>query len=111
MARVTMVGSGVVGMGLAMLLAADGHEVTCVERDAEPPPGDAEAAWEHWDRRGVNQFRLLHTFLARFHQVVTGELPQVAAQLEADGALRTTSCAASQTSSPEAGATATSAST
>lgn len=45
MARVTMVGSGVVGMALAMLLAADGHEVTCVERDAERPPGDAEAAW------------------------------------------------------------------
>ena len=88
MARVTVVGSGVVGMGLAMLLASDGHEVTCVERDADPPPGDAETAWEHWDRRGVNQFRLLHTFLARFHQVVTGELPQVAARLQADGALQ-----------------------
>ena len=88
MARVTVVGSGVVGMGLAMLLASDGHEVTCVERDADPPPGDAETAWAHWDRRGVNQFRLLHTFLARFHQVVTGELPQVAARLEADGALQ-----------------------
>jgi 2-polyprenyl-6-methoxyphenol hydroxylase-like FAD-dependent oxidoreductase len=88
MARVTVVGSGVVGMGLAMLLAGDGHQVTCIERDAEPPPGDAEAAWEHWDRRGVNQFRLLHTFLAGFHQVVAGELPQVAARLEADGALQ-----------------------
>ncbi len=88
MANVTLVGSGVVGMGLAMLLAADGHQVTCLERDAEPPPVDAEAAWEHWDRRGVNQFRLLHTFLARFHQVVTGELPQVAARLRADGALQ-----------------------
>lgn len=88
MARVTIVGSGVVGMGLAMLLAADGHEVTCVERDAAPPPGDPEAAWNQWDRRGVNQFRLLHTFLARFHQVVTDELPQVVARLEADGALR-----------------------
>jgi len=88
MATVMIVGSGVVGMGLAMLLAAEGHEVTCVERDAEPPPGDAEAAWEHWDRRGVNQFRLLHTFLARYHQVVTRELPQVVARLEADGALQ-----------------------
>lgn len=86
MATVTIVGSGMVGMGLAMLLAADGHEVTCVERDAEPPPEDAEAAWERWDRRGVNQFRLLHTFLARYHQIVTDELPQVAARLAADGA-------------------------
>jgi 2-polyprenyl-6-methoxyphenol hydroxylase-like FAD-dependent oxidoreductase len=88
MASITMVGSGVVGLGLAMLLAADGHEVTCLERDVEPPPPDAEAAWEGWDRRGVNQFRLLHTFLARFHQVITAELPQVAARLEADGALQ-----------------------
>ena len=88
MANVTLVGSGVVGMGLAMLLAADGHEVTCLERDAEPPPADAEAAWAQWDRRGVNQFRLLHTFLARFHQIVTAELPQLAARLEADGALQ-----------------------
>lgn len=88
MARVTVVGSGVVGMGLAMLLASDGHEVTCVERDAEPPPADAEAAWERWDRRGVNQFRLLHTFLARFHQIVADELPTVTARLEADGALK-----------------------
>jgi 2-polyprenyl-6-methoxyphenol hydroxylase-like FAD-dependent oxidoreductase len=88
MARVTIVGSGMVGMGLAMLLAADGHDVTCVERDAEPPPADAEAAWDHWDRRGVNQFRLLHTFLAGFHQVVTNELPQVVARLQADGALQ-----------------------
>src|ERR1700722_250528 len=88
MATVTIVGSGLVGMGLAMLLAADGHEVTCVERDAEMPPGDAEEAWSHWDRRGVNQFRLLHTFLSRFHQVVADELPQVTARLEADGALQ-----------------------
>ena len=88
MARVTIIGSGMVGMGLAMLLAGDGHEVTCVERDAEPPPTDAEEAWARWDRRGVNQFRLLHTFLARFQQVVSDELPQVVARLEADGALR-----------------------
>ena len=111
MANVTLVGSGVVGMGLAMLLAADGHEVTCLERDAEPPPADAEAAWEQWDRRGVNQFRLLHTFLARFHQIVTGELPNWPPGSRRTAPSRTTSCGVPPTSSPEAGATATSDST
>ena len=48
-----------------MLLARDGHEVTVLERDpAEPPP--AAQAWDGWERRGVNQFRLPHFMLPRW---------------------------------------------
>ena len=48
-----------------MMLANDGHDVTVLERDPEPPPAP-DAAWDDWERRGVNQFRMLHFFLARF---------------------------------------------
>jgi 2-polyprenyl-6-methoxyphenol hydroxylase-like FAD-dependent oxidoreductase len=88
MARVLIVGSGIVGSSFALLAANDGHEVTLLERDAAPPPRTAEEAWDNWERRGVNQFRLLHYFLARFRQIITAEMPQVVAELDASGALR-----------------------
>ncbi|HUP75215.1 MAG TPA: FAD-dependent oxidoreductase [Acidimicrobiales bacterium] len=88
MARVLIVGGGIVGSSVALLAANDGHEVTLFERDAAPPPASADEAWDHWERRGVNQFRLLHYFLARFRQIVTEEMPDVVAALDADGALR-----------------------
>ena len=88
MARVLIVGSGIVGSSFALLAAKDGHEVTLLERDAAPPPATAEEAWDNWERRGVNQFRLLHYFLARFRQIITAEMPQVVAELDASGALR-----------------------
>jgi 2-polyprenyl-6-methoxyphenol hydroxylase-like FAD-dependent oxidoreductase len=87
MARIVVVGSGVVGLGTAMMLAADGHEVTCLERDPEPPPADFEAAWDSWDRKGVNQFRLLHSFLSRYRHIVAAELPELLVRLESAGAL------------------------
>ena len=52
------------------------------------PPATADEAWDNWERRGVNQFRLLHYFLARFRQILTAELPEVVTALDADGALR-----------------------
>jgi 2-polyprenyl-6-methoxyphenol hydroxylase-like FAD-dependent oxidoreductase len=71
-----------------MLLASDGHQVTLLERDAAPPPADPDGAWAGWERRGVNQFRMLHFFLPRFRQLVDRELPTVAAALDRAGALR-----------------------
>jgi 2-polyprenyl-6-methoxyphenol hydroxylase-like FAD-dependent oxidoreductase len=86
-AGIVVVGGGVVGLGLGMLLARDGHEVTILERDTEPPPKDPAEAWETWDRKGVNQFRLPHLFMARYREVLDRELPEVAAALDRDGAL------------------------
>jgi 2-polyprenyl-6-methoxyphenol hydroxylase-like FAD-dependent oxidoreductase len=72
-----------------MLLAGDGHAVTVLERDPEPPPATAEEAWAGWERKGVNQFRLPHFFLARFRILLEVELPEVLSALDAAGALRT----------------------
>jgi hypothetical protein len=71
-----------------MLLAADGHQVTVLERDPEPRPADPVDAWECWNRPGVNQFRLPHAFLAGFRAALDAELPEVSSGLLAAGALR-----------------------
>jgi len=88
MARIVVIGAGVVALGAAMLLAADGHEVIAVERDEAGPPEDPAGAWEGWHRPGVNQFRLPHAFLARFRAVLDAEFPAVARALSDAGALR-----------------------
>jgi hypothetical protein len=49
-----------------MMLANDGHDVTVLERDPSMPPSPG-MAWEQ-DRKGVNQFKMLHFFLARFRR-------------------------------------------
>jgi 2-polyprenyl-6-methoxyphenol hydroxylase-like FAD-dependent oxidoreductase len=88
MAKILVVGGGVVGLGLGMMLARDDHAVTLLERDDQPAPDDAEDAWANWERKGVNQFRLPHLFLPRYRQIIEDELPEVAATLDKDGALR-----------------------
>ncbi|HUD70050.1 MAG TPA: FAD-dependent oxidoreductase [Acidimicrobiales bacterium] len=88
MAEIVVLGAGVVGLGTAMLLAKDGHDVTVLERDATPPASTPEGAWERWERRGVNQFRLPHYFLARYRSVLDAELPDVARSIEQVGGLR-----------------------
>jgi 2-polyprenyl-6-methoxyphenol hydroxylase-like FAD-dependent oxidoreductase len=93
MAAVVVTGGGLIGLSTAMLLAKDGHQVTVLERDPNPPPGTPAEAWELWERRGVNQFRLLHMFLPRFRQIAAAELPEVITGLVQAGALRLNSLA------------------
>jgi len=88
MADVLTIGGGLTGQAAAMLLARDGHHVTVLERDPAPPAASPEEAWAGWERRGVNQFRMLHYFLPRFREIAEVELPDVVAELDADGALR-----------------------
>ena len=87
MGRIVFVGGGIVGTCAAMMLANDGHEVTVLERDPTPPP-PPDTAWDEWDRRGVNQFRMLHFFLAKFREVAEAELPGLTEAMVAAGALK-----------------------
>jgi 2-polyprenyl-6-methoxyphenol hydroxylase-like FAD-dependent oxidoreductase len=88
MVRIVVVGAGVVGLGAAMLLASDGHQVIVLERDLARPSGDPAEVWERWQRPGVNQFRHAHSFLAGFRSVLDAELPWVAKALQDAGGLR-----------------------
>lgn len=84
--RTVIVGGGIMGLCTAMLLANDGHEVTVLERDAVSPP-DPDVAFESWERRGVNQFRMSHFFLSGFRQIIESELPQLRDGLVEAGAI------------------------
>jgi 2-polyprenyl-6-methoxyphenol hydroxylase-like FAD-dependent oxidoreductase len=86
--RVTIVGGGVAGLLTAMLLGNDGHQITLLERDPFEPPEEPTAAWDAWERRGVNQFRLLHYFAPQFRRLLEAELPTAVEHLDAAGALR-----------------------
>jgi 2-polyprenyl-6-methoxyphenol hydroxylase-like FAD-dependent oxidoreductase len=96
MAHILVHGAGLAGLTTAMLLTHDGHQVTVLERDpAQPPPPEhADTAWDGWQRRGVNQFRLPHFMLPRWWALIRAELPEVAGPLAASGALRLNSLAA-----------------
>jgi 2-polyprenyl-6-methoxyphenol hydroxylase-like FAD-dependent oxidoreductase len=88
MAELVVLGGGMCGLITATLLARDGHAVTVLERDPMEPPGDVEAAWSDWQRRGVGQFRLLHYLQARFREEIETHLPELAAEMESLGAIR-----------------------
>ncbi len=85
MARIVVLGAGVVGLSTAMLLARRGHSVTVFERDSQPTPGSPEEAWSAWDRRGVAQFRQPHILHSGGRHILDSHLPEVKAALVAAG--------------------------
>jgi 2-polyprenyl-6-methoxyphenol hydroxylase-like FAD-dependent oxidoreductase len=88
MPKIIVLGAGVCGLGAAMMLARDGHDVTVLERDPEPVPATLDEAVEAWPRRGVSQFRQAHYLLPRGRQVLDENLPDVRDALLAAGARR-----------------------
>jgi 2-polyprenyl-6-methoxyphenol hydroxylase-like FAD-dependent oxidoreductase len=85
MSAIVVCGGGIVGLAAAMMLAADGHDVTVLESDPTPPPADPVDAWDGWERRGVAQFRQPHNLLPGAGQVLASELPGLNEQLAAAG--------------------------
>ena len=83
--RVAVIGGGVAGLGSALALARQGHDVSVFERDDTPMPSSADEAFE-WDRRGAPQVRHSHAFLARLRNMLAASYPDIHAALLAEGA-------------------------
>ena len=75
--RVLIMGGGICGLGTALLLARDGHDVTVLERDAADIPDSWNDAWDSWTRPGVAQFRQPHNFMPGLRLLLEAELPDV----------------------------------
>ena len=84
--RIVIVGCGIAGMWAALALARRGASVTVLERDAEPPPGGADAAFFEWPRRGALQFRHPHAFLGLMCNLLADNYPDLLDALYAAGA-------------------------
>ena len=83
--QIIVVGGGPGGLGAALALGRDGHDVTVLERDASPMPDSPDDAFEQWDRRGAPQVRHSHAFLARIRNILRDRYPDVLASLQEVG--------------------------
>ncbi|HXC84072.1 MAG TPA: FAD-dependent oxidoreductase [Trebonia sp.] len=90
MARIVVIGGGLIGLATALMVAKQGHDVTVLERDPAPPPNTPPEAWDHWTRHGVMQFRQPHYLLPAGLRVLGEHLPEVVSALESAGAVRHT---------------------
>ena len=82
--RVLVIGAGVGGLGTALALSRQGHDVTVLERDRTPLPHNPDEAFE-WDRRGAPQVRHSHAMLARLRNLLRDRYPDVLEALYAAG--------------------------
>ena len=72
---VLVIGAGIAGLCTALALGPTGRHVTLLERDDEPPSGDADEAFRSWNRRGVGHLRQSHAFLARLGKIIKADHP------------------------------------
>lgn len=79
--KVLVIGAGMAGLWTAMALAPSGREITLLDRDPPPPEGDADAAFDHWNRRGVGHLRHSHAFLARLRTLIRDRHPELLKEL------------------------------
>ena len=82
MARIVVIGGGLIGLATAVMVAKQGHDVTVLERDPDPLPETPHEAWTCWKRQGVMQFRQPHFLLPQARRVLDDELPEVIPALQ-----------------------------
>jgi 2-polyprenyl-6-methoxyphenol hydroxylase-like FAD-dependent oxidoreductase len=86
MSKVIVIGAGFSGSAAALLLAAEGHDVAVVDRDAGPIPAGPDEAWG-WDRQSIRQYRFAHGLLPRGHALMIRHFPQLVERLREHGGL------------------------
>ena len=83
--NIVVIGGGIAGLGSALALSNDGHNVIVLERDATPMPASPDEAFL-WQRRGAPQVRHSHALLARLRNLLRDRAPEVLAALLEAGA-------------------------
>ncbi|MGW4169586.1 NAD(P)/FAD-dependent oxidoreductase [Streptomyces chartreusis] len=71
-----ILGSGPAGLMTAILLAAEGRQVTLVDRDPPPPRGKGDDLYAGWKRLGVRQFSQAHLLLPGGFRLLAKESPE-----------------------------------
>ncbi|MFF3248732.1 FAD-dependent oxidoreductase [Streptomyces sp. NPDC002870] len=75
MAHVLIIGAGPVGLAASMLLAADGHRATVLDRDPAAARTVEAAIGGDWRRPGVKQFAHTHVLMPGGFRLLDKELP------------------------------------
>ncbi|MGV8996786.1 MAG: FAD-dependent oxidoreductase [Parvibaculaceae bacterium] len=75
--KILVLGSGIAGLSAALALHRPNREVIVIDRDAPPPDTSADEAFDSWDRRGVGHVRHSHAFLARLHNIIRDNYPEL----------------------------------
>ena len=88
MSKVVIIGGGICGLGAALLLGRDGHDVTVLEKDDDVVPCSVTDCWGTWARKGVAQFRQPHNFMPGMRLLLEDELPDVQEAMVEAGAAR-----------------------
>jgi 2-polyprenyl-6-methoxyphenol hydroxylase-like FAD-dependent oxidoreductase len=83
--RVAVVGAGIAGLAATLAFARAGHRVILIEKDAALPPPTPDASFLNWDRPGVPQRRLAHSFLPLARKGLQEHLPDAVDRLVAAG--------------------------
>jgi len=84
--HILVAGSGIAGLGAALAFGDGKRRVTLVDRDHAAPAGDAEDAFQNWERRGATQLRHSHVFLGRLTTLIRDRHPQLLRELLDSGA-------------------------
>ncbi|WP_151477861.1 FAD-dependent oxidoreductase [Streptomyces albicerus] len=75
MAHVVIIGAGPVGLVTSILLAADGHRATVLDRDPTAARTVEAAIGGDWRRPGVKQFGHTHILMPAGYRLLDKELP------------------------------------
>ena len=84
--KIAIAGASVAGLAGAAALAARGHRIELLERDAAPIPSprdiaSSDLATDDWQRSGVPQMRHSHAFLAKLRNLLVDRAPDLLQEL------------------------------
>jgi flavin-dependent dehydrogenase len=75
--RVVVIGGSIAGLTAGLALCRQGHQVTILERDAQPIPDSPDEAASSWRRGGIPQVHQGHGFISRARSELVTHAPDL----------------------------------